>query len=453
MKPQSICLTYVCVMLTLFSACKKEESTPLPTSFPRKQLIEQFTSQDCSYCPNGTNLIDEAISGRETQYVRLSYYCGNIYDDFTISTNVKVASALNISTMPSMLYNRAQWDWEEQTGVTASGKVMHPYYFSQFVSKAATTTTVSISINTAYDEATRMADITISGKNIGENQDINLVVMLKESGLHAVQQDSYNTWKGWADYVHNNVVRTYLNTYKGQTLEFDGINYKVSLDYELYKSYNADNCSVVAFLVDNNTGEVINAEETPLVSGTKGGSDFVSEGIKAVSVPESYPEVMAIPNSQANTQFLTAQYYLSNYTVNGNKVIEILMLSTNFYESQGSKYLPTATLYIVVDDDGSNLPIGTFQLSTSGEPGTAWAGQKIEEEFTYYGSEFILANYKDLNDGYINGFEWLLTSGSVTITDNSISFDATTLSGYHVTGSFSGQITHFTDDEMPIRKR
>ena len=55
-------------------------------------------------------------------------------------------------------------------------------------------------------------------------------------------------------------------------LEFNGADYEVSMDYELYESYNADNCSVVAFLTDNTTGEVINAAETPLVSGTDGGA-------------------------------------------------------------------------------------------------------------------------------------------------------------------------------------
>ena len=453
MKKQNLLMVSVCAVLTLFPSCKKSDSNQLPTSFPRKHLIEQFTSQSCQYCPNGTRLIDEAIKGKENQYVRLNYYYGENSDDFTIYTTKQLATELNVVSLPCMLYNRAVWDWEEQAGVTASAQLVHPYYFSQFISKPAATTTVSVKINTEYDDATRQAIIKVSGKNIGEQKDLTLVVMLKESGLHAEQMDSYNTWNGWSDYVHNNVVRTYLNTYKGQVVEFDGIEYEETIDYELYKSYDADNCSVVAFLIDSTTGEVLNAEEAPLVSGTKGGADFVSEGITAVPVPENFPETMDMPSSQTNVQYLTAQYYMADYRLNGHNVVEIMMLSADLYDIQGWKYLPTAILYVVTDGDGSTLPTGTFAFSTTGDVNTAVAGQKIEEEYTYYGSEFFLAKYSDLLQGYIRGFEWLLTSGTLTITANTITYEATTLSGKKISGSFSGEITHFTGEEMPKRRR
>lgn len=374
-----LCLSVSVALVLLFPSCKKNDSSQLPTSFPRKQLIEQFTSQACQYCPNGTKLIDEAVKGNENRYVRLSYHYGDNSDDFTFYYTKQLAADFNVSSLPCMMYNRAVWQWEDQAGATASDRLAHPYYFTQFISRPAATTDVSVQINTTYDAETRKSVIKVSGKNIGEQKDVTLMVVLKESGIHAVQQDSYNTWNGWEDYVHNNVARNFLNTYKGQVLEFDGTDYNVTIDYELYKSYDADNCSVVAFLIDNKTGEVINAEETPLVSGTKGGADLVSEGITAVPVPDTYPEIMTLPASHKNIEYLTAQYYLSNYTVNGNKVIEIMMLSADLYPIQGWQHLPAAILYVVTDGDGETLPTGTFDFSTSGEVNTAVAGQKIED--------------------------------------------------------------------------
>lgn len=452
MKHPTLLFLALGTVLTFLPSCKKDDSSQLPTSFPRKQLIEQFTSQDCPYCPNGTRLIDEAVKGNESRYVRLNYYYGNTYDDFTIYPTKQLAEELNVSSLPSMMYNRSVWQWEEQPGVTASAQLVHPYYFSQLISRPAATTDISVQIKTSYDPSTRQSTITVSGKNIGEKKDITLVIMLKESGLHAEQQDSYNTWNGWEDYVHTDVVRNYLNTYEGQVLEFDGINYNVSFDYELYKSYNADNCSVVAFLIDNRTGEVLNAEETPLVSGTKGGSDFAAEGVKAVPVSDTYPETVSLPASHKNVQYLTAQYFPADYTVNGNTVIEIMMLSADVCDIEGKKYLPVAVLYVVTDGDGSTLPQGTFDFSTTGEANTALAGQRVEEEFTYYGSEFFLAKYDRLDQGYIDGYEWLLTSGTLTIETNSITFHATSLSGNELNGSFSGSITRYTGNDLSRRR-
>ena len=458
MKRQSLLCLFIISLLVMVAGCQKDYKEPdspsLPTSFPRKQLIEMFTSQDCSYCPRGTQLISAAIGGNENKYVRLVHHYGDIYDDFTLPNISKLATDLDITFLPSMLYNRSFWDYEDENGDATSGKVMHPYYFSQFISQAVSTALVSVNISSAYDEQTRKSVIKVSGKNLGDNKDISLTVALKESGVLATQQDSYNTWAGWEEYVHCDVVRTYLNPYTGQALEFNGMDYEVSLDYELYKSYNPYNCSVVAYLTDNTTGEIINAEETPLVSGTEGGKDFEAKGVKAVKVSDNYPESVALPEKYSDVEFLTAQYYLADEQVNGHNVVEIMMLSSDLYQIKEANYIPLTLLYLVVDNDGSALPVGTFPISTSGEPNTVWAGARDVDNYKYYGSEFYLAKYSELNRGYISGFEWLLTSGSVTITENTITYEATTLTGSKVTGSFSGEITHFTEEEeMPRRKR
>jgi hypothetical protein len=153
----------------MFSGCKKKESEPLPTSFPRKQLIEQFTSQDCTYCPNGTRQIDDVVEGNEKKYVRLNYYYGSNYDNFTVYSTKQLATDMEITSMPCMLYNRSLWEWEDENGVMASGKKMHPYYFSQVATDAATTTTASVNINTVYDAATHNVSIKVSGKNVVKN--------------------------------------------------------------------------------------------------------------------------------------------------------------------------------------------------------------------------------------------------------------------------------------------
>ncbi len=441
------------VLLVALFGCKPKDSEPADDTNKRKQLVEMFTAESAGYCPNGTRQIYNAISGKENQYVILNYYYGSIYENYTGDTINDFAEEIGVKQLPSMMLNRQEWVTEDDQEDEDGDQLFHPYYFADLTSETSSTATATIKINCTYEPATRTVKAVVSGKRLNEQQSLSLTAIIKESGLHSEQVDYLGTWEGWKDYNHCNVVRHFFTSYKGDTLDFSGNDYTVTFTYDLYYSYIPENCTVVAFLTDNTTGEVLNAEEAPLVPGTTGGLDMKSEGVTAEEVPDTYPEYFTFPAQSANAVYSTAQYYKSEYIVNGHNVAELMMLSVDYSSIEGRLHMPVATFYFIVDDDGNTLPMGTFNFSHTGEVNTAWAGEKNEAQYEYYGSQIHMVTYNNLQNGYLTGYHWLADKGTITITDNTITFSITSLAGSKINGSFAGEIKHLTLDELPARRK
>ena len=74
--------TSVLLLAAAFSTAMAEETT-----YPRKFLIEHFTTEKCGYCPLGMYSIVEAIKGQEDQYIWVSHHYGFGTDPYTITEN------------------------------------------------------------------------------------------------------------------------------------------------------------------------------------------------------------------------------------------------------------------------------------------------------------------------------------------------------------------------------
>lgn len=444
MKNQFFVLLTVAAMVATITGCNKEESDPkIPESFPRKQLIEHFTGQDCGFCPYGMDLISEAIKGNETGYVWISNHAGYADDDYTIAESKKLVSKFGVNSAPAIMLNRETWEYEDENGAAQKGKVVHPYFLQNYTSQVKKTADASVEISNEYDAATRTLNITVSGQAVDMNVLYSLTVALKESGLHGAQADYYNTWEGWEDFVHTNVVRAYLTDFAGDPIGFKKNAYSVTYSIVLDKAWIADNCSVIAFLTQDATGEVINAEEAPVVSGTKGGQDQEHKGITKVAVPDTYPEYSAVPTQAADMTYNGAGFYYAGRFSDGTNVVALQMTSNSAFQSQGYTLLPVAIIYIVVEGDGTTLPIGTFEFKQTPTKGAAWAGFRDEANYQLQGSSFYLAISDYLQLGYLFGMQWMMSNGSITIAENSISYDVTTLIGSNIKGSYSGAIQNY----------
>ena len=410
------------------------DTTTLPESFARKQLIEHFTGEDCGYCPMGMDYIDKAIKGKESQYVWLSNHSGYADDEFTITESKRIASKFNVDGAPSIMLNRVKWTYTGDNGPESS-VVLHPYYLSELTRKVSATTTASVIINNTFDAAAKELKINISGQSIN-NEELQLVVAVKESGLHGPQADYYNTWEGWQDFVHTNVVRAYVSSYLGDTVHLSNHAYKNEYTLTWNEAWNADNSSVVAFII-NKSGEVLNAEEAPVVSGTTGGSDFHHEGVTAVPVPDTYPEYDTLPAGAQNVTFKNMQFSYAGKLGN-NKVFEVILIALNKIKYNGANTQPLAVIYVIADPSAKTnaLPTGTFEINSTQQAGTVWAGYRNDAEFDVNGSMLYLAQTTYLTQGYIVGNRWLLTDGTVTISNDYVQYTSTTLTGTAVTGVY-----------------
>ena len=258
------------------------------TSYVKKVLIEDFTGHKCPNCPAAANEI-EAIH--------------NIYDDQIIAIAIHVSSAFarpdNPSQSTKYLYDfRTIWGDDldnffeisngglpigmvNRTGYSNNHKLNYEQWANAVTNELNKDVDFGIIINSNSNNINISTEIlnNISGS-------YNLVVCLTESGIINWQK---NGTEDIEDYEHNHVLRSVLtdellsnnNSYQsGQEIE-KSINYDLTsleqnnIDYSQINpqsgpgygnagNWNADNMSVIAYIYNNNTKEIIQVEEAYL---------------------------------------------------------------------------------------------------------------------------------------------------------------------------------------------
>ena len=93
--------TSVLLLAAVFTTAMAEGTT-----YPRKFLIEHFTTEKCGFCPYGMYSIVEGIKEQEDQYIWVSHHYGYGTDPYTITENGTIGNKLGVSGAPSMCINR-----------------------------------------------------------------------------------------------------------------------------------------------------------------------------------------------------------------------------------------------------------------------------------------------------------------------------------------------------------
>lgn len=456
MKKLSYYLSATMLAVITLVGCNQNPVEPEVTedAYPRKLLIEHFTGQACGYCPMGMSYIESFIQKQGSENVIwLSNHSGYADDLFTIRDSKRLASAFRVNGAPSVMLNREKQSYrDEDTGRKVQQVVFHPYYLTT-MSGFEMTAPASVAVENNYDDATRKLTVAVSGTTAAGVDSLFVVVAVKESGLHGVQSDFYETWEGWEDFVHNHAVRAYLTDIKGDLQYVSNRRYSYSVDYELDKSWNADNCSVVAYLV-NGEGAVINAEQAPVVAGTKGGEDIKGGGVKEVAVPETYPEYNAVPQSVADLELDKVMFYYQG-KVSGGYSYQLVLYTD---QTIGNSIIPVYFMQVILAEQVESLPDGTYPFAKTGEAGTAVAGMRNDAQHQVVGSLFIMADASYFAQGYLSGDNWLLADGGITVsTENGVSkieVTATTAIGSNIKATYTQEVAAEEEDtaaKAPIK--
>ena len=80
----------------------------VPSSFPRKFLLEHFTGDGCIYCPGGMAAMVEYIQNTTTPCIWVSHHCGYNEDEYTIPENAKIGKASGVENAPNVSINRTK---------------------------------------------------------------------------------------------------------------------------------------------------------------------------------------------------------------------------------------------------------------------------------------------------------------------------------------------------------
>lgn len=388
----------------------------VPTFFPRKFLLEHFTSANCNECPMGMKYIVEYLDKQTTPYIWVSHHAVYGTDEYTIpASNAIAKNYLGINTVPSVVFNRS-----EQDGLLVI-KAWNLDYWNADGRKVAddTLSEASVVIEHQFDMATRRLEVTVSGQVANTHRKEYLLnILIKENGLVGKQEDAFCSWKGakWKEYMHPRVVRDFVTATFGDTVKVENQAYSYTKSYVIDEEWIPENCCVVAYLTPLEKSPVINAEQVALVVGTEGGEQYGPYGITEGKGPNT-----------------SISFDSVSVTRLSNGQLEMMMSSSKTINTKFE--ICKQVGYVCVNTEDSVLIPGTYPIEDSGDEGTITAGYRVDEEERLDGSRLLYAVSTDLQNGIVTPIHhWRMSSGEMVVDeDGNISLNFTTYNGTSVT--------------------
>ena len=384
----------------------------VPTFFPRKFLLEHFTSANCNQCPMGMKYIVEYLDKQTTPYIWVSHHAVYGTDEYTIpASNAIAMNYLGMNTVPSVVFNRS-----EQDGLMVIGA----WTIENLVVKDDTVAEASVVIEHQFDVATRRLDVTVSGQVANKDRQAYLLsILIKENGLVGKQEDAFCSWKGakWQEYMHPRVVRDMVTATFGDTVKVENQAYSYTTSYVVDDEWVAENCCVVAYLTPLEKNPVINAEQVALVAGTEGGEQYGPYGITEGKGP--------------NTSISFDSVRVSRL---GNGQLEMMLISSKTIKTSYFGICKQVG-YVCVNTEDSVLQAGVYPIVEGNADGSIMAGYRVDEEETLGGSRLLYAVSADLKNGIVTPIHmWRMSSGEMVLDEaGNISLNFTTYNGTSVT--------------------
>jgi len=290
-------------------------------SFPRqKQLLEHFTSQYCTNCQYGYNILRDLVKKRDDiAWVAIHGDMSGGLDVYTIDESNYILSLLT-DGYPSAAFNRSYLDGNyvaQGIGYPDYLKDEAVEYFSQLIdySNLSYPSFTSLDIHTDYNEATKKLTIKVSGKTVDELEKIfgegaRLTIYLTEDGLLGKQKLPTGTTT--PKFAHENVLRKIVSGPLGDNITFNGNSFEVDYnDVEIDETWKAENMSVVAFV------------SRPMTAGMQNGYYYLASPVNdvwvdnTISVKMGESATSGIANVDANGKDVKE---VARYTVDGQRI-------------------------------------------------------------------------------------------------------------------------------------
>ena len=376
----------------------------IPSSFPRKHLIEHFTGDQCGYCPGGMFSLKEFVLRYNTPCIWVSHHYGYNKDEYTINESNKIGAACGVQGAPNMSFNR--------TKVMGTSIAFHPGYLEEMgmdeviANKCENEAEASVKIDHSYDATTQQLNVTVSGL-VGNNEvtEYLLSVLVKENGLVGKQADYSYSWKtaGYKEFLHPCVVRNMMTLALGDTVKVEKQRYSKSFSYTLPMNLVPENCCVVAYITPLNKKPIINAEETTLIAGSMDKYDFLPYGITEVQAP----------NNATNLTFSQASY---------NKLSDDKLQLTLVAKSatRSDVYGPVKMVAnIEFNTTGETIPEGTYEINDTNAPNTVSIGTTDLRKGTFGGSllTYVISASLETDKWEYTNF-WRIKQGTMTVDAN-----------------------------------
>ena len=230
----------------------------LSNMFPRqKHLLEQFTSNSCTYCPLGTSLIEKLQSKRD-DIARVAIHGNmNSVDPTNTAQCDTIFAYVGCGGWPYGTFDRmVGWDSDE---AIANGLGYNATYHDQIADElgaffddiaANMPSFATINIDSEINPLTREAKVVVSGEvtedfDVMMGEDAKLTVYVTEDSIVYRQ---YNQGRWVSKYRHDGVLREALGSAFGVPLNKDGVNYTNEYSFTIPEDWKMDYLNVIAFI-------------------------------------------------------------------------------------------------------------------------------------------------------------------------------------------------------------
>lgn len=250
------------------TACPVPEF-PEVTTPVKRLLLEDYTGHLCVNCPRAAMVARDLKQLHGDKLVLLAVHAGffakpaspSMVYDFRTETGNVWNDFFGIELYPNGMVNRI--GWPNNHIVSSAG------WGSAISTALATDLLVDLQMINEYDTAERKLCTHIKTRFLTQlDKNLKLVVVLTESKIIQPQSNSdalVGDTPVIKDYEHNHVLRTAINSTWGSSVATTGTPNSEpvvkSYKYILKKEFKPENCTVVAFIYDEVTKEVLQTVE------------------------------------------------------------------------------------------------------------------------------------------------------------------------------------------------
>ena len=278
----------------------------------RKVLLEVFSTENCTACPKGHEIIESSIDGRHDEIIEVGHHVGFYTDQWTVPADTIYMNfyyaAIVTTFAPAGMIDRTLWSKADGHINSYEGgdscvvfSVEKADVWNLLNVALAKPAYAWIDLEVEFDEIDSVLTINTAGKSVtnleGESR---LTIYVTEDNLETDRQAGWNS-KIKGPYYQHNVNRHIATDVWGDNVTLnEGFEkeYKVKVD----SSWNVNNLNVVAFVHNYSTKpnvkerytdfNVYNAEKVQVRPHSVAVDDVVNEPIMVINHPNNSIEIV-----------------------------------------------------------------------------------------------------------------------------------------------------------------
>lgn len=261
----------------LFSSCDKieppyreDQGGGNTETVTRKVLLEDYTGHTCVNCPAAAKSALELQAAYQGKMIMMAVHSGffarpsaaPFNNDYRSASGEAWDQFFAVSAVgnPNGLVNR--------TNVSGNYVVTPGNWASSIAAIIEDLADLKLSIQTEYNEGNRQLKITAGGSFLNTlSGEYKLIACIVEDSIVSAQKNndaSAGETPLIAEYVHRHVLRETVNTTWGESVASNpasGNNFEMTYTISLDPKYNEEHVSVIAFVYDAESYEIIQVEE------------------------------------------------------------------------------------------------------------------------------------------------------------------------------------------------